>query len=180
MLATIIESTDVMVMAVGLDYTILAINKSNADEFERIYGVRPRSATISILAGQPDQQAQVRAAWSRGLAGEEVTVIENYGDPDRAWPTMRSSSARCATNTANASAATISVADVTERLREQAALAQAQEALRQSQKMEAVGQLTGAWRTTSTTCSRSLSRRRISSSDRTCQRSGGPAMSPIS
>ena len=35
------------------------------------------------------------------------------------------------------------VTDVTERLRAQAELAQAQEALRQSQKMEAVGQLTG-------------------------------------
>ncbi len=33
--------------------------------------------------------------------------------------------------------------DVTERLREQARLAEAQEALRHSQKMEAVGQLTG-------------------------------------
>ncbi|MFK5037156.1 hypothetical protein ACI4BF_28795, partial [Klebsiella pneumoniae] len=35
------------------------------------------------------------------------------------------------------------VYDVTERLREQARLREAEEALRQSQKMEAVGQLTG-------------------------------------
>ncbi|KMO10129.1 hypothetical protein QR78_30700, partial [Methylobacterium indicum] len=34
--ATIVERTDIMVMAADLGYTILAINKANADEFERI------------------------------------------------------------------------------------------------------------------------------------------------
>jgi len=30
-------------MALDLDYVITAINKANADEFERIYGVRPKN-----------------------------------------------------------------------------------------------------------------------------------------
>ena len=42
--------------------------------------------------------------------------------------------------------------DITEEREQAEALERAQEALRQSQKMEAVGQLTGGWRTTSTTC----------------------------
>ncbi|EIM26559.1 histidine kinase,PAS domain-containing protein,Response regulator receiver domain protein,histidine kinase,GAF domain-containing protein [Microvirga lotononidis] len=144
-LATMIESTDIMVMAVGLDYTILAINNANADEFERIYGVRPRAGDnmLELLAGQPDQQAQVRAAWGRGLAGEEVTVIEEYGDPDRVQPYYEIKFRTLRNECGERIGCYHFVTDVTERLREQAALAQAQEALRQSQKMEAVGQLTG-------------------------------------
>jgi PAS domain S-box-containing protein len=38
LLAMLVETTDVMVMACDLAYNILAINKANADEFERVYG----------------------------------------------------------------------------------------------------------------------------------------------
>ena len=145
LLATVVESTDIMVMAVGLDYTILAINKANADEFERIYGVRPKVGDnmLDLLAGQPDQQAQVRAGWGRGLAGEEITVIEEYGDPDRDRPYYEIKFRTLRSDHGEPIGCYQFVTDVTERLREQAALAEAQEALRQSQKMEAVGQLTG-------------------------------------
>ena len=145
LLATVVESTDIMVMAVGLDYTILAINKANADEFERIYGVRPKVGDnmLDLLAGQPDQQAQVRAGWGRGLAGEEITVIEEYGDPDRVRPYYEIKFRTLRSDHGERIGCYQFVTDVTERLREQAKLAEAQEALRQSQKMEAVGQLTG-------------------------------------
>ncbi len=154
LLATIVERTDVMVMAADLDYTILAINKANADEFERIYGVRPRVGDnmLDLLADQPEHQAQVRAGWGRGLAGEEVTIIEDYGDPDRVRPYYEISFRTLRNERGERIGCYQFVTDVTERLRDQAELAQAQEALRQSQKLEAVGQLTGAWRTTSTTC----------------------------
>ena len=87
-LATIVERTDIMVMAADLDYTILAINKANADEFERIYGVRPKVGDnmLDLLADQPEHQAQVRASWARGLAGEERTIVEDFGDPARVRP----------------------------------------------------------------------------------------------
>ncbi|MGX7706185.1 PAS domain-containing protein [Methylobacterium sp. Gmos1] len=141
--ATIIERTDVMVMAADLDYTILAINKANADEFARIYGVRPKVGDnmLALLADQPEHQAQVRAGWGRGLAGEEITVVEEYGNAARASYEISFRTLR------DAQGARMGcyqfVTDVTERLRSQTALAQAEEALRQSQKLEAVGQLTG-------------------------------------
>lgn len=78
--ATIVERTDVMVMAVDLDYDILATNKTNVDEFERIYGMRPRVGDnmLDLLSGQPEHQAQVRAGWGRGLAGEEFTFVADF------------------------------------------------------------------------------------------------------
>lgn len=145
MLATLVETTDVMVMACDLEYNILAVNKANADEFERIYGVRPKSGDnmLALLGDQPEQQAQVRAGWGRALAGEEVSFVEDFGDPDRDRPYYEISFRALRDDTGHQIGAYHFVTDVSERLRAQAELHEAQEALRQSQKMETVGQLTG-------------------------------------
>ncbi len=145
LLAKIVETTDVMIMASDLDFTILAINKAAADEFELVYGIRPTVGDhiLDLLAGQPEHQAQVRAAWGRGLAGEEFTVVAAYGDPDRARPSYEVKFQTLRNDQGERIGCYQFVTDVTGRLREQAELAEAQEKLRQSQKMEAVGQLTG-------------------------------------
>ena len=145
MLSSILENSDVMVLAAGLYFTILAINKANVDEFERIYGVRPKAGDnlLALLDDQPGHQAEVRAGWERGLAAEELTFVEEYGDAARIRP-FYEISFRALRNDAGKRIGTYQfVTDVTERLREQAQLAEAQEALRQSQKLEAMGQLTG-------------------------------------
>ncbi|MEE7442435.1 hybrid sensor histidine kinase/response regulator [Methylobacterium oryzae] len=143
--ATIVERTDIMVMAADLDYNILAINRANADEFARIYGMRPKVGDnmLALLADQPEHQAQVRAVWGRGLAGEEITLVEAFGDAGRARPSYEISFRTLRDARGERTGCYQFVMDVTERLRGQAELAQAQEALRQSQKLEAVGQLTG-------------------------------------
>ena len=88
LLADVVEATDALVLVLDLNYGILALNKANADEFERIYGVRPKVGdnALDLLADQPEHQAQVRAAWGRALAGEEVIFTEAFGDPQRARP----------------------------------------------------------------------------------------------
>jgi PAS domain S-box-containing protein len=145
LLATLFETTDVMIMAADLEYRILAVNKANADEFERIYGVRPKAGDnlLDLLADQPEHQAQVRAGWTRGLAGEETTFVEDFGDPARERPYYEISFRTLRNEAGDRIGAYHFVTDVTERIRAQADLLEAQEALRQSQKMEAVGQLTG-------------------------------------
>jgi PAS domain S-box-containing protein len=145
LIASIVEGTDAFVQVVDLDYRWLAINEAAANEFERIFGPRPRTglSMLDLLADQPEHQRAVQAVWSRALAGEEYTDVAMFGDAkrDRRFYEMKFNVLRDA-NGAQIGAYQF-VHDVTARLAEQQRLIQAEEALRHSQKMEAVGQLTG-------------------------------------
>ena len=145
MLAKLVEMTDVMIMAIDFEYNILALNGANATEFERIYGVRPKAGDnmLELLADQPEHQEQVRTGWVQGMRGEPVTFVENYGDPDRGRPYFEVNFRPLRNEAGEQVGVYQFVTDVSDRLRREAQLAEAQEALRQSQKMEAMGQLTG-------------------------------------
>jgi PAS domain S-box-containing protein len=145
LLATLVETTDTLILAVGLDFTILAINKATADEMLRVNGVAARVGDnlLGLLAGQPAQRAEVEAAWRRAFAGEEGPFIESHGNPERARAVYEIKFRRLRDAAGEVIGAFHLVNDVTERLREQALLAQAQAALLQAQKLESMGQLTG-------------------------------------
>jgi PAS domain S-box-containing protein len=144
LLATIVETTDAFIQVADRDYRWLAINKAAADEFERIFGVRPRvgGSMLDLLADRPEHQAAVRAVWGRALAGEEFTIVDEFGDPSRARRCYEIKFNILRGEGGERLGAYQIVYDVTERLLREQALAEA-EALRQAQKMEAVGQLTG-------------------------------------
>ena len=144
-LADVVESTDAFIQVADPEFRFLAINQASADEFERIFGVRPRvgDSMLELLADRPDHQAGVRAVWSRALAGEAFTAIDEFGDPalDRRYYEMKFNVLR--DRDGRQIGAFQFVYDVTERLRDQARLAEAEAHLRQTQKIEAIGQLTG-------------------------------------
>ena len=145
LLASIVEATGAFVQVADFEYRWLAINRAAADEFERIFGIRPRvgASMLDLLERQPEHQAAVRAVWSRALGGEEFTEIAEFGDPsrDRRAYEMRFNTLR--DRNGSPIGAYQFVYDVTERLRDQERLRAAEEALRQSQKLESLGQLTG-------------------------------------
>jgi PAS domain S-box-containing protein len=145
LLATLVETTDMLIMAIDLDFNILAINRATADEMQRVNGVTGRVGDnlLDLLAGQPAQQAAAAAAWRRAFAGEEGPFIETHGDPGRASGDYEIKFRRLYNAAGETIGAFHIVTDVTERLRQQALLVQAQEALVQSQKLESMGQLTG-------------------------------------
>jgi len=144
-LADVVESTDAFIQVADLGYRFLAINRASANEFERIFGVRPRvgDSMLDLLSDTPQHQADVKAVWSRALSGEEFTLVKEFGDPgrDRRAYEMKFNTLR------DRSGAIIGafqfVYDVSERIRDQAKLAEAERQLRQAQKIEAIGQLTG-------------------------------------
>ncbi len=144
-LADIVEGTNAFVQVVALDFRWLAINSAAANEFERIFGPRPKvgDSMLDLLADQPENQAQVKAVWARALAGEDFVEVGTFGDPgrDRRAYEMRFGVLR--DENGDQAGAFQFVYDVTERLHEQERLQEAEDALRQAQKMEAVGQLTG-------------------------------------
>ncbi|MFS0772521.1 PAS domain-containing protein [Sphingomonas sp. 1P08PE] len=143
-LADVVEGTDAFVIVADMDGGLLAINGAAVWEMERSFGVAPKVGDnlFAVLADQPGTQERVAALWSRALSGEEfvqVAPVDRPGD-DRFYE-MRFNALRDADG--RQVGAFQFVYDVTERLQEQARLREAEEGLRQAQKMEAVGQLTG-------------------------------------
>ncbi len=145
LLARIVETTDVMIMAIDMNYTILALNKANADEFERVYGVRPQVGdnVLALVEDQPEQHKALKAGWARAIAGEEMTIAERRGDKARVRGDYEIKFRTLKNAAGEQIGAFQFVTDITEKLRDQERRAQAQEALLQSQKLEAMGQLTG-------------------------------------
>ena len=143
--ADIVEGTDAFVQVVDPNFRWLAINGASAREFHRIYGILPKVGEnmLELLEDQPEHRDAVRAVWSRALAGEAFVEIAEFGQPGRSrrFYEMRFNCLRDG-NGQLLGAYQFSY-DVTDRLKEQERLREAEEALRQSQKMEAVGQLTG-------------------------------------
>ena len=144
-LADIVESTDALVQVVDRDFRILALNRASAADFERRHGVRPRvgDSLMALLRHKPDEQASLKAQWSRALAGEEFTEVARVGanQAGRRFYEMKFNSLY--DRDGRRIGAYQFVNDVTDRHEDQERLATTENALRQAQKMEAVGQLTG-------------------------------------
>ncbi|UDF05320.1 PAS domain S-box protein [Asticcacaulis sp. AND118] len=145
LLADILQSTDAFVQVVDLNFNWLAINAASAAEFTRIFGVRPQVGDnmLEALRHLPQEQNAVRELWSRALKGEAFTQVADFGRPDldRRYYEMKFNPLR--DETGELIGAYQFVFDVTERVHDQHRLQEAEEQLRQAQKMEAVGQLTG-------------------------------------
>lgn len=144
-LADVVEGTDAFVQVADLDYRWLAINRASSDEFERIFGVRPKigDSMLDALAHMPDHRAAVQEVWARALAGEEFTEIGQFGDEVRdrrhyemKFNTLRDSRGECI-------GAYQFVYDVTARIHDQRRLADAQARVHEMAKLETLGQLTG-------------------------------------
>ena len=56
--------------------------QASADEFERIFGVRPRNGDnmLDLLKDKPEHRAAVERVWSRALSGEVFTEIDAFGE----------------------------------------------------------------------------------------------------
>ena len=145
LLADLVEGTDAFVLVADLAFRLLAINRAAADEFERIYGVRPAVGDhlLHLLADQPQHRAEVETAWRRALAGEAFTEIREFGNPSRDRRAYELRFNPLHDPGGVRIGAYQFVYDVTDRLRDQERLRRAEEALRHSQKLESLGQLTG-------------------------------------
>jgi PAS domain S-box-containing protein len=143
--ADIVESSQSSVTALDLEGNILAINRANIDAFERIYGKRPAVGDrfLDFFEGSPEHLEQQRLIWSRALSGEAFEIVQEFGDGrhDRRSYEVRFSPLLNSDGTRIGASSTSY--DVTDRIQAEAQLMAAQEQLREAQKMEAMGQLTG-------------------------------------
>ncbi len=145
LLADVVENTTAIIFVADCEYRWLAMNKAAAKAFEQVYGVRPVIGTsmLDVLDHLPEHREHVRRTWSRALAGDEFTLLDEFGDEEfsKRWFELNFNVLRDA---AGRQIGAYQIAyDVSERLTEQRRLVDAEEQLRQAQKVEALGQLTG-------------------------------------
>ncbi len=139
----IVQSNTAPICAFDHDFRIIAFNQAHSDEFFRIFAYRVKIGDVFPDLFPPEQAPIMRSFMARALAGEAYTVSEEFGDPDLAKPYWEVAYSPLRDAGGRVIGAFHHAKDITDRLRAEAELATIQEALRQSHKMEAVGQLTG-------------------------------------
>ena len=144
-LADIVEGTNAFVQVIDMDFRWIAVNGAATREFKRIFGVVPRvgECVLDALPQQSEQRDALHRIWWRALQGEDFSEVVAFSsrDGERRQYEMHMSMLYDASG--DRIGAYQFAYDVTERLAEQDRLRKTEEALRQAQKMEAVGQLTG-------------------------------------
>ncbi|WDY60247.1 PAS domain-containing protein [Pseudomonas sp. PSKL.D1] len=132
---------NVHVLDTGLHW--LAVNHQAREDFHSLYGQYPEvGAYMPTLMGENDTDRDlILPLWQRALAGEQFTESGPFGvDPERHFElhfnTLRDQQGKTL-------GAYLFAYDISDRVHEQQRLAEAEKALRQAQKMEAVGQLSG-------------------------------------
>ncbi|HEX7871804.1 MAG TPA: MHYT domain-containing protein [Sphingobium sp.] len=144
-LAAVVDNTSASVMVCDPDLNILALNTAQSRDFARIYGRACKAGDnlLALLAEFPEHRALIHAQWQRALRGEAFVIVDEFGDVayEQAHYEVHFHPMRDASGAITG--AFLTAYDVSERVRAQRDLEMAQEALRQSQKMEAMGQLTG-------------------------------------
>ncbi|HEY6924166.1 MAG TPA: PAS domain-containing protein [Steroidobacteraceae bacterium] len=145
LLAYVFERTDALILVVDIQYRLLAINKAGAEGFERLYGLRPKvgESLLELLHDRPSHRGDLKEAWDRALSGETYVSIRDFGDINFQRRSFESRFEVLRDAEGSQIGAFQFAYDITERLRDQARLAEAEEYVRQTQKFEAIGQLTG-------------------------------------
>ncbi|MFK0092228.1 PAS domain-containing protein [Pseudomonas sp. NPDC090592] len=122
----------------------LAINSQAKRDFHMLFGRTPEIGDYlpELIGHDPDAHALSVAMWQRALAGEQFVEIGTFGKaPGERHFELRFNALRDPEG--EIQCAFLFAYDISERVQEHERLAKAEEALRQAQKMEAVGQLSG-------------------------------------
>ncbi len=139
----IVESTGSPICAFDADLRLIAFNKAHNDEFRRVNGFDTKIGDVFPDLFIPEQREVMRGLMRRALDGETFTIVETFGRPELGQPAWEITYTPLRDDSGRIIGAFHLANDISDRLRAEADLAATQEALRQSQKMEAMGSLTG-------------------------------------
>ncbi|QZO02369.1 response regulator [Chenggangzhangella methanolivorans] len=139
----IVDATRSPICAFDPEYRLIAFNKAHNDEFRRVNGFDTKLGDVFPDLFIPEQRQVMRALMARALSGESFTVVEEFGRPEFGQPFWEITYTPLLDEEGRIIGAFHLALDISDRLRAEVELETAQDALRQSQKMEAMGQLTG-------------------------------------
>ncbi len=139
----IVEANTSPICAFDAEFRLIAFNKAHNDQFRRVNGFNTKLGDVFPDQFIAEQRPVMRALMSRALAGERFTVTEQFGRPEFGQPLWEITYTPLRDENGAIVGAFHLATDISDRLRAEADLALTQEALRQSQKMEAMGSITG-------------------------------------
>ncbi len=137
-LNSIVDASGDLIAAIDRDLTILAVNPSWADEFERVSGVRVERGMrmADALAPLPGEIEGSLALWRRALAGERFVSTREFGDPARLRQEYEITYGPVRDPAGEIVGASQIVRNITERRRREAEQAEAR-------RLESIGRLAG-------------------------------------
>ena len=139
----IIEAPTSAICAFDTEHRLIAFNKAHRDEFRRVHGYDCNLGDVLPDLLIPEQRDRMRILMDRALSGERFTAVEVFGRPELGQPYWELSYTPLRSADGAIIGAFHVAEDISDRRRAETDLAAAQDALRQSQKMEAMGSLTG-------------------------------------
>ena len=142
--AELVEHSVANVHMIDTGMRWVAINRQAKLDFHHLYGVTPEMGDClpDLMAGYPQDQDFILPLWQRALAGEQFTTTGTFGpEPAQRHYELRFNCMRDPVG--NVHSAYLFAYDISERVADQQRLLKAEHALRQAQKMEAVGHLSG-------------------------------------
>ncbi|MFJ2983385.1 MULTISPECIES: PAS domain-containing protein [unclassified Pseudomonas] len=122
----------------------LAVNRQARQDFHDLYDRTPEVGDHlpALMGNDTPDFGQMLPMWQRALAGEQFTTTAAFGqEPNRRHFELRFNALRDPEGVVQG--AYLFAYDISERVQEQQRLVKVEQALRQAQKMEAVGQLSG-------------------------------------
>ena len=142
--ADMFEQSDDPVAAVNEDLRVTAMNRAYSESFRRLFGAELKigDSLNDALAHMPQAREVSMHLWSRALAGEIVEIPRSReAGADGAYYDIKFRPVR--DREGRIVGAFQYSRDVTQRVRANERVREAQEVLQRAQKMEALGQLTG-------------------------------------
>ena len=139
----IVQSDPSPILAFDTDHRLIGCNQAHLDELARVTGLSQQVGDKLPDLFPPDRAAALRGLMDRALAGESFSVIERFGVFEGVSPPWDITYMPLRDEGDRIVGAFHRARDVSARQQAERELNELQEQLRQSQKMEAVGQLTG-------------------------------------
>ena len=78
----VVDAAPDLIAALDPDYRYITFNKPYAAEFERLFGrqIAAGDSIVERLAHLPQELENARELWDRALAGEQYTIVREFGD----------------------------------------------------------------------------------------------------